>query len=1046
MQFTESQLEQAIIELFSEQGYAYQNGATLPENTLLLNDELRAFLAKRYQAERLTAVEIDKIINRLALIPDTPLYDGNKAVFELINAGFDFVRDDNQGAVHIDFIDFALPENNAFKVVNQLTVHGKHTRRPDVLLYINGIPLVILEFKSAISENTTIFDAWEQIAKRYVRDIPSLLKFTPLAVISDGANSKMGSPFTPYAYFYAWHKINEQDSIKNGISALIALIQGALSKERLLALLQDFVFFPDNGADKQSVIVARYPQFFAATKMLANIKQHLRPHGDGKGGTYFGATGCGKTYTMLYLARLLVRHHRDVFRNPTVIILTDREDLDSQTGKIFVQAKGFLGESNVCNIESRQDLADSLKNRPSGGIYLTTIQKFAESTGLLSDRHNIICISDEAHRTQVGVGSSLALTEQGAITKYGFAKYLRDAFPNATYCGFTGTPIDETLAVFGDVVDKYTMKQASDDGITVRIAYEPRLARVLLSEQKAKEIEQFYQDCLTQGSQPEQVERSKKQMSQMRQILGNPERLAKIAQDLTAHYDAFTTENPQVVKKAMIVCADRQLAYELLQQILAIKPQWGIKKRAENEDSLPENELAKLVPLPKINLVATRGENDSPELYECCGTKEYRKQLDRQFKNDRSNFQIAIVVDMWITGFDVPSLAVMYIDKPLQKHTLIQTISRVNRVYDGKSQGLVVDYIGIRDEMLKAVKTYGDDDASPVDNIAVSLDICRNLLALLAGFFVNFNRQDFFTGSPLARLHCLNLAAEHIQSSKETEQRFMLLSRQLKSAYEICAPTGELSDEQISHAQFYLAVRSIIYKQNKGNAPDSEAMNSVVADMVLAAISVSGVENIVNAAEPERLFDEAFEQALNEIKLPISKYHALLKLLKQKIRQYSQTNKLKAIEFDERLKKVVEQYNSRDNLTFTNQVVADFVDELSDELLRLLKELEADQHSFERMGISMQEKAFYDILVKVRDEHQFQYADEKCLILAKKIKELIDDKQKFADWHNRADIKNQLNENLTILLYENGYPPEWDEEIFEKIMEQTENLKRYDVD
>lgn len=634
-------------------------------------------------------------------------------------------------------------------------------------------------------------------------------------------------------------------------------------------------------------------------------------------------------------------------------------------------------------------------------------------------------------------------TDKGVFTTYGFAKYLRDSFPNATYCGFTGTPIDETIAVFGRVVDSYTMKESSDDGITVRIAYEPRLARVIVSDEQAKEIEKYYQQCAAEGSNPEQIEESKRAMSRMAAILGHPDRLKKLAADVVAHYESLCAEKPEVVQKAMIVCADRPLAFKVLKAIEAIRPEWFVKKKAEHEDQLTREQLDKLVSLPMINMVATQGQNDEKELYDLCGTKEYRKMLDRQFKNNDSNFRIAVVVDMWITGFDVPSLAVMYIDKPLQKHTLIQTISRVNRVFDGKDRGLVVDYIGIKNDMMEAVKKYGGPQESPIDELNITLSIFRNHLALIDELLDGFNASKFFSGTPLERLNCLNAAAEYVQLKKEMQTRFMGLSRRLKSAYMICFPSGELTDAETAKAQFYLAIRSIIYKQTKGDAPDAEVMNSVVEEMVKDAITCTGIENIVDEHKSVDLFSDDFLEELDKVNLPITKFNALLKLLKKAITAYGRTNKVKAIEFDERLRQVVDAYNSRDKLVFTSEVVADFVNDLSDQLIKIMNDLKADQTSFERLGISYEEKAFYDILVKVRDDHGFPYADKKCLVLAKKIKELVDDKAQFADWSTRDDIKNQLNMDLTVLLYQNGYPPEWDEEVFEKVMEQAENFKKY---
>ena len=1041
--FTESELEKAIIELFKQQGYTYLRGDEIhrPFKDVLLYDDLKAFLLSQYPD--LTQSELSKIISRLDNLPAVPLYEGNRDTYRLISEGFDFVREDpSKIGLHINFIDFDNIDNNSFKVINQFIVEDGQMRIPDMLIFINGIPVSIFEFKSAIEEGKTIHNAWEQITIRYARDIPSLLKYTALSVICDGANTRLGTIFTPYEFYYAWNKANEQDTVANGISSLFTMVEGAFAKDRILSILRDFIFYPDD-SEKQEAIICRYPQFFAANKMLANIKAHKKPEGDGKGGIYFGATGCGKTYTMLFLSRLLMLRDRDTFHNPTIVLITDREDLDTQASKLFVTAKKYLHDENVRSIETRADLKETLSGRESGGVYITTIQKFCEGIGVLSERSNIICISDEAHRTQTGVGAKLKKTDKGVYTTYGFAEYLRRSFPNATYCGFTGTPIDEAIAVFGDIVDSYTMKEASDDGITVRIAYEPRLVRVILSEDDAKEIQKYYNRCAEQGANEEQIEESKRAMSKMTAILGHPDRLKRLAADIVQHYETLCDEKPEIVQKAMIVCADRKLAFRVLKEILKLRPDWGVAKKCEDESAVPAEDLEQMTEIPKINLVATRNPDDEKELFDLCGTKEYRQKLDQLFKDTKSNFKIAIVVDMWITGFDVPSLAVMYIDKPLQKHTLIQTISRVNRVFEGKDKGLIVDYIGIKAEMMEAIKIYGGPQESPVDELNISLGIFRNHLKLIDDLLCNFNATKFFVGEPLERLMCLNLAAEYVQSSKEMESRFMTLSRKMKAAYNIVFPSGELTEAEIAKAQFYLAIRSIIYKQTKGDAPDAEIMNKVVEGMVQKAISCTGVENIVDENKSIDLFSDEFEKQLKSIKLPITKFNALIKLLRKAIIGYGHVNKVKAIEFDERLRKVVEIYNTRDKLVFTSEVVADFVNDLSDELIKIFKDLEADKTSFEAMGITYEEKAFYDILVKVRDEHGFVFADEKCISLAKEIKKLVDDKVQYADFFNRDDIKNQLNMDLTVLLYKNGYPPEWDEEVFNKVMEQAENFKKY---
>lgn len=1042
--FTEDELEKAIISLFEEQGYTYVNGENVTRKyykEVLIEEDLRSYLLSRYSD--LTETELKTIINKISLISSTPLYNGNRDTFRIISEGFDLTREEaGKLDVHIDYINYDEYDKNIFKVVNQFTVEDVATRRPDMLIFINGIPLAIFEFKTAIEEDKTIHDAWEQITIRYARDIPSLLKYCCLSVISDGANTKLGSIFTPYSYYYSWNKANDEEKVANGISSLFTMIKGAFALDRVISIIRDFIFYPDNSSDDE-IIVTRYPQYFAANKMFESIKLHLKPNGDGKGGTYFGATGCGKTYTMLYLSRLLIKRNNDIFKNPTIIIITDRDDLNSQTSDLFKTAKLFLGDDDVRNIESRKDLSETLENKPSGGVYITTIQKFCESIGLLSDRSNIICLSDEAHRTQTNTGSKLKKTDKGVFTSFGFAKYLRDSFPNATYCGFTGTPIDETFAVFGDSVDNYTMRESCEDEITVRISYEPRLAKVILDDEQAKAIEKYYQKCADDGANESQIEESKRAMSGIDRIIGDPKVLARLAEDMVEHYENLCNEKPEVVQKAMIVCSKREIAYDLLQAILKIRPEWGEEKKSENDSLLSEDDLKELFPMPKINLVATRGKDDVKELFDACGNKSHRKTLETQFKNNNSNFKIAIVVDMWITGFDVKSLSVMYIDKPLQKHTLIQTISRVNRVFEGKDKGIVVDYIGIKNNMMEAIKQFGDAKESPIDELNISLNVFRNHLKIIDDLIGDFNATKFFCGEPLERLNCLNNAAEYVQISKDMESRFMGLSRNLKSAYNICFPSGELTDVETSKAQFYLAIRSIIYKQTKGDTPDAETMNAVVEKMVREAITCTGVEDIINADISMDLFSDDFKAQLEVVKLPISKFNALMKVLKKAISTYSRTNKVKALEFDERLKRVVEKYNNRDELLKTTEVVTDVMDGLSDEILKILQDLQEDKQSFEKMGISFEEKAFYDILVKVRDEHGFEYSDDKCIYLAKEIKKLVDDKSKFVHWSSRNDIKAQLQRDIIVLLVKNKYPKEWNREVYESVIEQAENFKKF---
>ncbi len=700
---------------------------------------------------------------------------------------------------------------------------------------------MVFEFKSAVKENTTIMDAYTQLTVRYRRDIPELFKYNAFVVISDGVNNKYGSLFTKYDFFYAWRKINSEDKELDGIDSLTTMIKGLFRKDRLLAVIKDFIYFPDS-SDKDLKIVCRYPQFFAANKLYENIKNHLRPEGDGKGGTYFGATGCGKSYTMLFLTRMLMKSK--YFHSPTIILITDRTDLDSQLSRQFVASKKYIGDENVISIDSRENLRKELSGRTSGGVYLTTIQKFTEDLKLLTDRSNVICISDEAHRSQVNLGQKMRINEKVVKRGYGFAKYLYDSLPNATYAGFTGTPVDATIEVFGGVVDSYTMTESVQDGITVNLVYDGRAAKVNLDLEKVKEIEKYYDKCAVEGANEYQIEESQKAIAHLDVILGDPDRLRAVAQDFIAHYESRVKEGVTVAGKAMFVCASRNIAFDLYKIIKELRPEWAKKKLCPDGVKLTNQDEKELKPIEMIKLVMTRNKDDVPELYNMLGTKDDREELDRQFKNVKSNFKIAIVVDMWLTDFDVPCLDTIYIDKPIQQHTLIQTISRVNRVYEGKEKGLIVDYIGIKKNMNIALKKYTNFEKEEFEGIEEAVNIVKNQLEVLARMFYKFDNKDFFEGNPREQLACLNRAVEYVQDSKELEVRFMAAVKRMKQAFNLCSSSDKISDEEKNYIHFYCGVRSVLFKITKGTVPDISQMNAKVREMVAEAIKSDGVEEI----------------------------------------------------------------------------------------------------------------------------------------------------------------------------------------------------------
>ncbi len=1042
MGFNEHALELSIMELFQDEGYMHLIGNQIhrEKSEVLLIEDIKAFLSSRYSAEEITDGEIEGIILRLRSISGT-LYEANKAFMKMLMDGFILTRDDrSQKDIYISLVDYEHPNNNIFKIVNQVEIQGyDQLRIPDGIVYVNGIPLVVLEFKSAVNENTTIMDAYKQLTIRYRRDIPDLFIYNAFVVISDGVNNKYGSLFSPYDFFYAWRKIEADDKELDGINSLVTMVKGLFRKDRLLNVVKDFIYFPDQ-SNKEIKIVCRYPQYFATMKLFENIRQHMRPEGDGKGGTYFGTTGCGKSYTMLFLTRMLMKSKH--FHSPTIIIITDRTDLDDQLSGTFTASKSFIGDDKVISIASRERLQAELDGITSGGVFLTTIQKFSEDISLLSDRSNIICISDEAHRSQVNLDQKLKITKEGVERKYGFAKYLHDSLPNATYVGFTGTPIDATIDVFGNVVDAYTMTEAVKDGITVNLVYEGRAAKVNLNSAKVKEIEEYYQRCAEEGSNEYQIEESKKAVAHLDVILGDPDRLRAVANDFIKHYEGRVSEGATVAGKAMFVCSNRTIAYNLYKILIELRPEWGEKKLCPEGVELTEKDKKELKPIEMVRLVMTRNKDDDKELFNMLGNKDDRKELDRQFKNIKSNFKIAIVVDMWLTGFDVPFLDTMYIDKPIQQHTLIQTISRVNRVYEGKDKGLIVDYIGIKNNMNIAIARYTNFESGEFEGIEQSITIVQDQLEVLGQMFSKFDSSDFFNGTPKQQLDCLNRAVEYVQLTEELELRFMAAVKRLKQAFDLCVSSDEITDKEKDLVHFYVAVRSILFKLTRGDAPDISQMNDKVQKMIEAAIESDGIEELFETGTHVDIdvFSDEYLEKISKIKLKNTKIKILQKLLTQAIDEFKRVNKIKSMEFTERLQLVVDHYNNRNrDEAFANEVL----DDVADKLAELLHQLQAEKKSFEGMGIDFEEKAFYDILEAVAKKYDFEYPKDKMIELSKEIKKIVDDKSRYTDWATRDDIKANLQVDLIIILDEYGYPPVTIDDVYKEVLEQAENFKKY---
>lgn len=1168
MKFTEEKLEKAFAELLEQEGFPHHVGASFASvrkpDEVLIEEDVRTFLLTEYAPQGITLNEVNSIILQLKSLPSSDLYESNKTFLRMLADGFILKREDrNQKDIYIQFINYTglnkhrhpnkeevisiiaeqqehyQADTNIYKFVNQLEIIGNEKRIPDGIIYINGLPVVVFEFKSAIREEATIYDAFKQLTVRYRRDIPELFKYNAFCVISDGVNNKAGSFFAPYEFFYGWRRVaglakdlpapkpfegefcvyvlrcsdnsfyigqtndlerrieehkkgkvswtskhlpielihwefyhtreeavEREQKLKtgfgrkwlkenfakgklkqmarqagvDGIDSMFTLIQGMFNKNRLRDIIRNFIYIPDS-SKKNEKIVCRYPQYYASRALYDNIKKAQRPNGDGKGGTYFGATGCGKSYTMLYLTRLLMKS--EYFESPTIVLITDRTDLDDQLSSQFTNAKNFIGDNTVVSVESRANLRELLQGRQSGGVFLTTIHKFTEDTQLLTERSNIICISDEAHRSQVNLDQKVKVTEKGVTKTFGFAKYLHNSLPNATFVGFTGTPIDATLDVFGKVVDAYTMTESVKDEITVRIVYEGRAAKVALKNSELEKIEQYYQAVAELGANEYQIDKSKQETANMYAILGDPDRLKELASDFVSHYESRISEGATVKGKAMFVSSSREIAYELYKNIIALKPEWNEIREAEEGAVLTDKDKRELKPIERIKLVMTRGKDDPKELWDLLGTSDDRKELDRQFKNEKSNFKIAIVVDMWLTGFDVPFLDSIYIDKPIQRHNLIQTISRVNRKFEGKNKGLVVDYIGIKNQMNLALKQYSEGEKDNFEDIAESIIIVRNHLDLLAKLFHTFDNSKYFKGTTIQQLNTLNLAAEYVQQTKEFETRFMGLVKRLKAAYDICAGSEQLTQLERDYTHFYLAVRSIVFKLTKGNAPDTEQMNAKVREMIKDALQSDGVEEIFklgDESETEQdIFDEDYLAKIEKIKLPNTKIKLLQQLLAKVIAEIKKVNRVKGIDFTKKMQTLVERYNDRDaNDILRSEVYEEMANALTDLIWEVHKEFSAG----DELGIDFQEKAFYDILKELCVKYDFKYPDDKMIELAKAVKLMVDKETRFPDAFKRDDIKSALKVELILLLDEFGYPPVERDEVYVEIYEQAENFKK----
>ncbi len=1096
--YCESEYEYAFLSFLEGEGWNYLAGNSISRNTksdVLYADDMEQFLSKTNSD--LIADEIHQIMDTVRLVGAESEFATLHKVYGWMVDGIQFTPQSGLARM-VNLIDFENPDNNIFRAVNQFTVEytnngQKENRRPDILLFVNGMPLCIIELKNPADGKATIVDAYKQITTRYWRDIPHLLHYCPLACISDGVKTRLGTVRTPYEHFYAWRRVNDGDKVSTlPFDELQTMIKGVYSPERFLEIFRDYIYFQDSEYDSEErEIVCRYPQFFAARLLKQSIIKSVVEK-SGKGGTYFGATGCGKTYTMAFLARQLALRCTDIpeIGSPTIVMIVDRDDLQKQGAKLFTKSKEFLNLGEVTVVPDRKTLRQELGARESGGFYICTIQKFCDrkddKIGEINNRSNIICFSDEAHRTQLEHSKKIQFSKDAdenmkAMVSKPYAKVLKEALPNATFVGFSGTPIAETYQTFGEEIDRYTMDQAVADGLTVSIKYHPRIAKVLLDKEKAAQIEAYYKQCADDGATADDIEASKKAMSSMEVILGEPSRLERLAVDIHDHYVSACAKDPDRVQKAMIVCSSRAIAYKLLTIFKEKYPEWFEEKKSPDGVKVPENEHKKLKPMPFMAMVASVGKDDDEEMYNYLGgvkNGSRTDELDIAFKQEYSNFHIAMVVDMWITGFDVPSLTYMYNDKPLKKHLLIQTISRVNRKFPGKEYGFIIDYIGIRDNMREAMKLYGGDTsvAPSADDVEQATRVFREEIEVLKDLFSGYDLKPFLNpdADPAERYTLLAKAAEYVFVSTQELQTqsnggkkvkkvsfktyFLKTVKRMRSAYDICQPSGELSEEESALAQCFMAIAGFVRKMSGTTDIDAETMNRHVAKMVEEALRYNEVESVLEDGEQEDIFSPKYFEKLSDVKMPATKLELLIKMLRKQITEYSKTNQMAAKKFQEMLEETIKIYHERrKHLTLEEAGEAqeltseEIIKNATEQALKILGDMNVDRESFRKVGLTFEEKAFYDILMTLRDEYNFEYGEDKvvdgvsvndkCKSLAKKIKEIIDTKSSFADWLNNQIVRDQLKFDIKVCLIKNGYPPQYSPEVFRKVMEQVENFE-----
>ena len=1027
--FTENDLEKAIIDKLCNLGYIYLNTS----DPWTVQRQLSDFINDSLLLEQLQIINpniqtdiLEKAIAMLKNIDNPSLFERNHIVHKWLTDGIQI--DDYHSDVNplVRFVDFVNIKNNIFQVANQLKFkESRNLRIPDVIIFVNGIPLVVFEMKSIeYNEDTFIERAYEQLGRNgeadgYRFDIPTLFNYNAFLVISDGANNKVGTLTSDITRYNEWKSVDGEIGYKKNYAyKLDVLLNGLLKPERLLDVVKNNLFFMNSDKEKPVKILAQYHQYFGVKKAYDSIKRSLKPQGDGKAGIVWHTQGSGKSFSMVMLAHKLIT---DVdMKNPTIVVLTDRNDLDNQLFGTFSNAAEFLRTRPV-QVESREDLLSKIGEIKEGGIVFTTLQKFDKNNIVPNKRTNIVVISDEAHRSHYGIDEQIVYKKNPdgtftSISKYGYAKYIRDALPEATYIGFTGTPVESgdhsTSAIFGKTVDTYDMTQSVEDGSTVKIFYESRLAKVWLDDGKLKEIDKYYDDLANQNVSEDVIEESKSKWSSMEVIIGDNDRLHLLASDILKHYN----ERKDVLNgKAMIVCMSRKIAAKLYYQIIGLAPE------------LKE----------KIALVVTESNKDTDEERKLFKDKAYRENAAKEFKRKDGSIKIAIVVDMWLTGFDVTDLDVMYIDKPMKGHNLMQAIARVNRVNVGKESGLIVDYIGIKRSLEQALNTYTarDKELNLRDIQDTAKSILEEKLSILDEMFYHVDKKSFFGGTNSVRLKAIQNGADFVLSTDDIKKAYLQLTKQLKDAYVVAI--GILDEDYKKKVLYYLAVRHFVQKVERGNLPTNitpESINKHVEELIAEAIKGDEVEILTKVEDTEQnrdiwdLLSEEKVEKLRQSQPPHVFIKIMERLLKEAVREYRGYNLVKAKEYSERLRKLLEAYNTREDDLKTDMTIVG--------LIAFSQEMVEDEAYAKKNNLTGRERAFYDALVANKSAVELM-SDDILRVMAMELKAIVEE-YATVDWSKKKDTRAKMRMQIKRLLKKYNYPPDYTEEAISRVVDQAE--------